>query len=702
MTNFTFFAKPKVRRSSAGWISASEIHIYTKIVSWLSQTSTRNKEFNLLSERISRLVRLNGFNFTFNYLKECLRIVTCYLAGTPDKLSRSKVRVRLDRHGLPVIIPWSLRQDLSLSLEQANVTRATLTLLAIFRVFPTKVVPDLSSITEEFNGLSRSLDLGSIPKRFTRRFRIGFSKCRGFISESAGPNTRRATWGCALDAIALIHNPKHALVVLLVLFRTRSWIYILSLILIWILGIPLFIGQYFHLSPRSVLGKLSIVYDQAGKARVVAITNWWIQLCLLPLHESIFRFLSSLETDGTFNQSKPLDRLLSIESNEKFYCYDLSAATDRLPLDVQIDILNQISGKREGRIWKELLDITWKYRDTEVKYSVGQPMGAYSSWAMLALTHHILVQVAASRAGIKEFDSYAVLGDDIVIRHSSVANEYLLIMKALGVSINLNKSVVSTDLVEFAKRLRTVTHDVSPIGPGNILATCRRPIMSATLFLELDQRGIISSPDAFKSYLRTFPFKCKRISIALAAEGVRGRLLSLRQLDVETLSWIAGVELIDPAGFVWGLREHAISMSLDNAHKAVLSARKEESYFYRNAIRISASRTLMQDLFGVLTLFASPSFWLYLESVIRSSVLSERFYASLACLSVGDSDTIINLLFKSDLPHVSVRWDRIKARRFVSKVRTFAARTLESTINDFYRSRGLALKANFSKIHKGL
>lgn len=110
----------------------------------------------------------------------------------------------------------------------------------------------------------------------------------------------------------------------------------------------------------------------------------------------------------------------------------------------------------------------------------------------------------------------------------------------------------------------------------------------------------------------------------------------------------------------------------------------------------------MQDLFGVLTLFASPSFWLYLESVIRSSVQSEEFYASLACLSVGDSDNIMNLLFKSDLPHVSVRWDRVKARKFVSKVRTFSARTLESTINDFYRSRGLALKANFSKIHKGL
>jgi len=36
------------------------------------------------------------------------------------------------------------------------------------------------------------------------------------------------------------------------------------------------------------------------------------------------------------------------------------------------------------------------------RYAVGQPMGALSSWAMLALTHHCLVQVAALRVGHKD------------------------------------------------------------------------------------------------------------------------------------------------------------------------------------------------------------------------------------------------------------------------------------------------------------
>lgn len=79
-------------------------------------------------------------------------------------------------------------------------------------------------------------------------------------------------------------------------------------------------------------------------------------------------------------------------------------------------------------------------------------MGAYSSWAMLALTHHVIVRCASMRAGIRNFDDYLILGDDIVIANSIVAKNYLDIMKYLGVQINLSKSVESTQFCEFAKR----------------------------------------------------------------------------------------------------------------------------------------------------------------------------------------------------------------------------------------------------------
>lgn len=62
---------------------------------------------------------------------------------------------------------------------------------------------------------------------------------------------------------------------------------------------------------------------------------------------------------------------------------------------------------------------------------------------MLALTHHVIVRVAARKVGIRGFTDYAVLGDDIVIANDEVAKEYYNLMNSLGVSINLSKSVVS-------------------------------------------------------------------------------------------------------------------------------------------------------------------------------------------------------------------------------------------------------------------
>jgi hypothetical protein len=51
---------------------------------------------------------------------------------------------------------------------------------------------------------------------------------------------------------------------------------------------------------------------------------------------------------------------------------------------------------------------------------------------------------------------------------------YQMIMDGLGVSISLPKSIVSKDMVEFAKRVRTLDgDDLSIIGPGLIMAGVR-------------------------------------------------------------------------------------------------------------------------------------------------------------------------------------------------------------------------------------
>jgi len=72
-------------------------------------------------------------------------------------------------------------------------------------------------------------------------------------------------------------------------------------------------------------------------------------------------------------------------------------------------------------------------------------MGAKSSFHMMALFHHSVIQWAAFRTGCQEwFQFYAIVGDDVVIADPKVAREYLIIMDQLGVSVGLHKSLVSS------------------------------------------------------------------------------------------------------------------------------------------------------------------------------------------------------------------------------------------------------------------
>lgn len=223
------------------------------------------------------------------------------------------------------------------------------------------------------------------------------------------------------------------------------------------------------------LGRLAGLDEPAGKVRVVAMVDIFTQWALHPLHEALFAFLKKVPTDGTFDQLKPIHRLLRRRPQGPFYSYDLSAATDRLPLQIQKALLAPILTSWGAEVWGTLLvgrpyyilhdDAIADLPDIgrgdlrKVEYATGQPMGAYSSWAMLAFTHHAIVQWAALRAGVitcggNWFSDYALLGDDIVIGNKLVANEYSKLMAALGVEIGLHKSLISVRglALEFAKR----------------------------------------------------------------------------------------------------------------------------------------------------------------------------------------------------------------------------------------------------------
>lgn len=227
------------------------------------------------------------------------------------------------------------------------------------------------------------------------------------------------------------------------------------------------------------LGKLALV-EEPGKLRVVAMVDCLTQWILYPLHRYIFDvLLKAIPQDGLYDQLGPVQALikkLKESGHKECFSYDLSAATDRIPVSLQEKLLAVFTSEEFAFHWRKLLTErsyflpnlfikTFGKGVKTIKYAVGQPMGAWSSWAMLALVHHAIVQMAARRAKVSGwFQLYAILGDDVVIGDRNVAMEYVRIMQEIGVKIGFNKSIVSGNLsLEFAKRFFYRGEEVTPL-----------------------------------------------------------------------------------------------------------------------------------------------------------------------------------------------------------------------------------------------
>lgn len=145
------------------------------------------------------------------------------------------------------------------------------------------------------------------------------------------------------------------------------------------------------LIPTRYVGKLGFKDEAAGKVRVFAMVDIWTQWALKPLHNFVMSILRRIPQDGTFDQFKPVKRLLS-KHPAYIASFDLSAATDALPVKFQEVVLGSLIGSELAERWRLLLtDRSYYYfRKTNrngvdqilkgtIRYGVGQPMGALSS-----------------------------------------------------------------------------------------------------------------------------------------------------------------------------------------------------------------------------------------------------------------------------------------------------------------------------------
>jgi len=440
------------------------------------------------------LIQMNkrhGSTYVVKYLKACSLAISKVIAQQPfqslKEIEPDLNLPRLSRSGLPVII--GTRDRRSIVQGSHKVIKLYLSIFNLYRIIKIPCKLNLSTITLPYTGdinylrmLCSSIhrDMDRVLKGFVGKFDVASHR---YLWLETSSTTHSKSWmGLVCDALLIYNNPKlYSHFKRYALATNSSLLEIMDRInncFKWITKIEdantelsvfhTFILRTFSMvkdSASFTMGKLSLKEEAAGKMRVFAIVDGWTQSLLYPLHRALFGILKRLPNDGTMDQDTAFERC--IQKAIKYNCsygYDLSAATDRLPIDLQVAILANLIGVDAAEAWKRLLverDYLLKDKDTRevnlYRYAVGQPMGALSSWAMLALTHHMLMQVASKLIGNHSNrweDRYEVLGDDIVIFSKELASKYLEIMKNIGVPINESKSVVSEHrpVVEFAKR----------------------------------------------------------------------------------------------------------------------------------------------------------------------------------------------------------------------------------------------------------
>jgi hypothetical protein len=450
--------------------------------------------------------RNNGMVHLIKYLKANHLAIQKFIAGTPvssiKEITGPGVYPRMC-NGLPKFIP---KNDRSLiRCKRTSVIRFYLTLFSVYRIFECPGQLKLSTITNLYNGKDNYVNIFNSEVTFLiKRHLLPIKKLIKplsqfqFLETSSMPGLEKVSWTLMREKALLISNSpfKEDFDNLAQLFLSPTLINLFKALSL----LPL--SEDNKVGFPKLVGALHCKDEPAGKVRVFAMVDIWTQNVLKSLHNGLFDFLRALPNDGTFDQWASVRRAVSkAKKSGVSFGYDLSAATDRLPIDIQSHILDIIFGCDIGKSWKNLLIgreyklLSPKYGKHTVKYAVGQPMGALSSWAMLALTHHLIVQYSSYQVYKNEdwFENYELLGDDIVIFDKEVSAIYLSIMTDLGVEINLSKSVISLDggTVEFAKKTFLNGVNVSSM-PWAAMMTVKSPMAMASLLFSLYDKLDIS------------------------------------------------------------------------------------------------------------------------------------------------------------------------------------------------------------------
>jgi hypothetical protein len=322
------------------------------------------RQIYLFLQKVNFLHRHGGSPMVVKYLKVCSVVVQQICAGyRVSDLTPLGMRISRSKSGLPRCIPRDMRKHIK--RLNPKVVKFYLTLFSMFRDIHFIGKLKLGTITSPSTASQSAHIISSKTKIFAALCRDDKSRTMMetvnhlSIFTTAGPFTftrlgeynssppsviRALKWFYSSPEGVKLHP---SLIFILEYFKSEA---VLSMMNLLVRSKALVSpisgysqGKVSSPTPQTVnrfAGKLAIKEEAAGKVRVFAMVDPWTQWALSPLHKLLFKMLSKIPMDGTFNQLKPLDRVPW--GKAPIYSFDLSAATDRLPLSLQMSLLSDL------------------------------------------------------------------------------------------------------------------------------------------------------------------------------------------------------------------------------------------------------------------------------------------------------------------------------------------------------------------------
>lgn len=244
-------------------------------------------------------------------------------------------------------------------------------------------------------------------------------------------------------------------------------------------GVPLYIEQinddFNSFNDKTLLRNLIVVPDSDCKSRIVAVSDFWTQLVLVPLEKAVIKFTkvnfgSSSGYDDHLGGFRKLQQFIKENPDSDVKSYDMTNWTDRFHHDLQKVLMEELFNRGIADNWfKLVVSCKWNVCHTknQIKYKQGQGMGTHGSFQIATLTDHFFIEMNMQKH-YPDFKPswYNKTGDDLWINDPK--NIIPDCYNNINLDVNMSKSKYKTDRGYFGEYVSRTTingEDVSRINP---------------------------------------------------------------------------------------------------------------------------------------------------------------------------------------------------------------------------------------------